>query len=558
MNDIELTGAVESLSDYGSIIKNLENGLLDQPNIQPSLITGSIRGTRSQVGPPRVISGNEAVDQNLHIKKSDQLIPISIGEIERFKLQQQNKLSGNSDQRYPSGDSEITPNGIMQVSMTNKGLDLIIEPDILKEPFKTATVSPVGPKRVSEADKKRIQCSHMYSIDTPILDFLGYDSKGKPYYTDGNSYIERCIYTGYDKSFVSPKIWSPLQGGKKVFLDETYKLSKSGKPVTAKSSNGDITIKGSESGEFLVNGAPPVNDTLTMISKSGYYYTNRPAIKSLFLGYNDSNSVPNKSKYFEKSKDGKKYFYSDRISEHELYADLITPNTISYRKNIGPKFGGKFRNGKEESLYNSNTSNTSDKFRGSYRSLLSSLSKFDIVDIKNETSSNIKRPVLRRRSEQYGPNPLQHLFYMDYYDWRKYTTTYIPSDEKIFNASWKELYCVETLRSDSYDPNIRVFPIDNFFNSGKIGRFEIYPNDVMVDKTRILDIYFGLMEMHIKSFSWDDIFKIVDLIPQFRSDWTDSDWNKLTWIQKNEIRMKELNELESVWEIIEQVLSSTI
>lgn len=557
MNEINSPNIIEDLSDNEILLRRIESGFYDTPKLEDVFITGSIRGTNLKIGSPVLFPNNDFFRENLGIEKKSNLF-LSAGYMERSKLQDKNKILGLMDDRNPGGDSFGSPSGIAHVNIGMDGLDLTIEPNILKEPFKTVTNTPFGPKRMSEADKKRMQCYHMYSIDTSILDFIGYDSNGKPHYTDGNSYIERCIYTGYDKSFIAPKIWNPRRGGKSVVLDEPYKISKNGMPIEGTSAYGGVTFDKSEPREFAINEPRPINDPILMISKSGYYYTTRQPIKSLFLGYNDSNTLPNKSTFFEKPREGKKYFYSDRTSEHELYADLVTPNTVSYRKNVGPKFGGKFRDGKEESHYNSSNTKTSDKFMGSYRSLLLSLSKVDIVDIKTQPFGGGKRPVLRRRSEQYGPNPLQHLFYMDYYDWRKYTSTYIPSDEKILNASWKELYCVETLRSDTYDPNLRVFPVDNFFNSGKIGRFEVYPNDVMVDKTRILDIYFGLMEMHIKSFSWNDIFKIIDLIPNFRSEWTDPNWKNLTWLEKNEIRMKELGNLEPIWEIIEKILSASV
>ena len=61
--------------------------------------------------------------------------------------------------------------------------------------------------------------------------------------------------------------------------------------------------------------------------------------------------------------------------------------------------------------------------------------------------------------------------------------------------------------------------------------------------------------MHLKSFSWQDIMSIVDMIPEFTSPWNDRNWEKLPYWEKNEKRFSELdNNLKPIWELIKKVL----
>jgi hypothetical protein len=267
---------------------------------------------------------------------------------------------------------------------------------------------------------------------------------------------------------------------------------------------------------------------------------------------------------------------------------------------------------------------------GSYRRLLFSLNKHDEIEINFYTSldssisknvndnkikkvSNVTKPTIVRRSEQYGPNPLQHLFYMDFFDWRKYTTTYLLkrynptyikpyaldewsrdqrdlnrfgqsySDRTIFSrksySEWNTIGEADRVKDQELQNEIDTIHLGNRLtyllgrttNSVSISSF--LQNDCLdssirwkksgddpyfVDNTYILDIYFGLMEMHLRGFSWKTIMSIVDMIPQFHGDYFDTtyvNWKNLSKKEKDKIRFQQLEiGLKPIWDLIEKIL----
>jgi hypothetical protein len=295
----------------------------------------------------------------------------------------------------------------------------------------------------------------------------------------------------------------------------------------------------------------------------------------MFLGYNDADIVPDAATFWPQPRKGKKHFYNDRICENELHNAIFFADWLTMKPRpegsvaIGIKSYPMFE--KEQVMYSKeskggNPFETQYSYQnGSYRNLLNSLSKVDIIEYRNKkkrvgpTIKQVSEPHLKRRIEQYGPNPLQHLYYMDYFDWRKYTTTYIPDDEyKLEIISMEKP--IETLLGQNPLSGDKLYFFNNFLNSGERGRFDVTQLDdtyFFTDTTYILDIYFGLMEMHLKSFSGKDIMSIVDMIPEFRSPWNDPLWESSSQEEKNNTRFEELdNNLKPIWEMIKQVLDS--
>lgn len=492
------------------------------------------------------------------IKKTPFLEVSNISRI--FKQDLKNSI-GVRDPRDMTNDTPMTPGGLVQIDINNTTYELEPRINNLQESLKTVTNTPYGPIRQNESEKIRTDIKSMYSIQGNILDIIGLDSRGILKYTDGNSFIERCIFTGYHNSFKPSTSWKPSQQFQRYV--ENFEIpSKSDLKVVGRWVDGEIPIDSNSNRSnfsFIVTSAPNQQIPVVFVSKSGYYYTRRPPIKSMFLGYNDQNIVPNSAVFWEKPISKKINFYNDRICENELQYSMKTWFELRggrqmFRTNFDKEYILKE---KESCLYGTPNKKTNTPM-GSHRRLLESLSKSDIILNKTLDDGTIT-PYLKRRIEHYGPNPIQHIFYMDYFNWRKYTTTYIPEDELSIDFFGFKKPVDSLISNEPFNKN-RSILVDNFINGGNRGRFYfdlIGDTWFFQDSTYIIDIYFGLMEMHLKSFSWKDIFSIVDRLPELDSSWTNPNWDNLSYGQKSEIRFKELDEkLEPIWNLIKQVIDS--
>lgn len=564
---------------------------------------GQISGTNIKLGEsPIIYPEGENLAASVVIenykpasKKTPFLEPQNITRIRDNRSQ---VFNGTRDPREPFNETPESPSGIIEVNVNPVDKSFEVSPKKIKETYKTTTITPYGPLRQSESTLKRENVDSMYNLKTPIISEIGADSTGKTIFTDGESFIEKCVFTGYDKSFIPVKIWKPSQQTRPLDKTLTVYPDENGK-IIGRWKDGEVDV--SELHDIVgqpmqVNITQPQEVVIPQIftSKSGYYFTRRPPIKGMFLGYNDADLVPDVATFFENTQvsvdstrvrpatgptsythNRKIHFFNDRISENILHYPRPFVNWSTSKPR--PKGGVLVdvdvysMTGKEQVMYSKKNTSTGYN-QGSYRTLLNSLSKVDIIEYKTVKNryETIVKPQLKRRIEQYGPNPLQHLFYMDYYDWRKYTTTYIPEDEymmKIIEPTrelqWSVEKPVDTVLGQNPLSEFRVFFIDNFLNSGDRGRWELSPNQdadgnfFFKDTTYILDIYFGLMEMHLKSFSWQDIMIIVDMIPEFTSPWNDPNWEKLSYREKNQKRFSELdNNLKPIWELIKKALDS--
>lgn len=535
-------------------IDNLPNKTYPDVTI-PRFDIGKVYGTDIKLGDTYKIYPEQSsqyvyvVDNNNKIREitgSDAPSPfLTPASVQRMRYHENSVYLSTKDPRQPFNDTPESPNGFFDIYVNTNTQEFQILPKILNEPFKTAMSSPYGTIRTNESDLRRLDAYTMYSLKNAVLSMIGADSTGRPVFSDGNTFVEKCINMGYYKSAIPPKIWKPSQ--QKSVLNKQIKLS---------SENGEFTII-TKTGEKIIESVLPdkslplnivdVSDehsTITFLSKSGYYFTNRPPIKGMFLGFIDANDAekyrPLSNVYRDVPLSGQKYFYNDRMCENEL-------SSTGFRYGALVKNKPTFLNDREENIFGNQ--------RNGYRKMLSNLEKVDTVQMKMINGVSI--PTLKRKVEQYGPNPIQHIFYMDYYDWRKYTTVYIPEDEhklKIKNLIIPQ----DSLYKESFSDKC-TFPLNNFGNMR--GRFDVNVGEdgvfYLTDTTHILDIYFGLMEMHIKSFSWDDIFRIIDLVPDFRGEWNDSQWNSLSFEEKTKIRLTELNEkLSPIWELLRDILAN--
>ena len=427
---------------------------IDVPNIGPTI--GLLPPPLDEEGQLKfsTIHTNDGLNKNIPF--------YTPGTQQRIEHQNKSQYKSIKDAREILNDNAIMPAGIFFAQPNAKTGMIETFPAVIQESQPQVLPKPIGPIRTTENTLKREQVSDMYNIDRDgMSNYLGSDSLGNRMYSDGNSYLERLIFTGYDRSFLQPKV-------------PYYEVSHSKDPY------------GNTLQDLIVKNR---TDKTMLISKSGYYYTSTAPIKSLFLGYNDDNILPSgipmfwtSPREYGDSGTSNRYFYNDEISSKELkffkrkssykdykYANLINGDyldeSIFWSKNIYSKFFDEKDNIVDyNTLKNLVTKNglhavpvvppgtnipfkvtseatydTNPYGEGTYREMIFNLAKHDLVELTvynsldvsptissaNMTNKPIVKPTIVRRSEQYGPNPLQHLYYMDFFDWRKYTTTYI-------------------------------------------------------------------------------------------------------------------------------------
>lgn len=563
----------------------------------------------------------------------------------RMEYQTHQQIENVKDARDFVNDNELIPSGIQWHQINEKTGKIEIFPAVIQESHPQVLPKQIGPVRTSENALKRKRVKDMYGLDERQMNtFVGVDSLGNKIYSDGNSYLERLISTGYAKSFEQPKI-------------PHYFVSRS------------FDIYGNLQSDLV---AQNFVDQTILISKSGYYYTSTTPIRSILLGYNDENILPSEIPVFWQvsredfnSPANMRYFYNDDINAKELKyfrkkdkdlqnADLIQGDyleeTLFWSKNIFKKLFDANNNlvtyDEIKSYVTINNLNVVPVVKkgidippsyaeGSYRRMIFNLNKHDEIEqafyasIDSSLSldarlnsiksfSNVNKPMIVRRSEQYGPNPLQHLFYMDFFDWRKYTTTYLlkrynspyikhyltdewerdQKDLRQFGESYRSNTILErktysqwqqindlipTVKDQDLQKDLYTFYLGNRLTyllgrtSDSVTLSSFISNDYLdpslrwsksgddsclVDNTYILDIYFGLMEMHLRGFSWDTIMRIVDLIPQFHGDHFDTSyvgWRNLSKKEKDQIRLRQLDiGLKPVWELIEKILINAV
>lgn len=592
--------------------------------LAPTTFDGSVNDVYAKyptIQKPEYVGKLKTGDSDSSIQSKKTFPGADVPSAARVIFDSMEQVLGYKDSREMPNSTYGSPAGHIYLSKNMKTGNVDIYPAQIKETIETVKKSPIGPKRSSETHIRRRNVSVMYGVPDDVMSsFLGYDSNGVPRYSEGNSYIERCIFTGYYKSFTTPS--AVLNN---VQLDRPSELF----PNATLGINLNQKVFG---------------DDIVWISKSGLYYTRSLPVNNIFLGYNDNDVIPRKTPLtWLKTKDIKVGGNSSTsYKPRSIYSDQIALFELRNHKNIdieGSPAGSMIGKNDQiksfpihESLYwsdreikrmremnildpnsilnctaKSYIKDSKDVTEGSYRQMLYNLSKVDILEyvfekgeisvsliesIQKSSKIDFTYPQLKRRSEQYGPNPMQHLFYMDFYDWRKYETLYIskiPSgpffdlsgvkDRLSVSPSLENLY---RLAGDTFQlPNDKIGGLGNVYvySNGRINdglsrhpnlsdsavllsdRFTL-PNpevpNVFIDNTYILDVYFGLMELHLKSFSWKTIMTIIDMIPQFYGDHLDSpsvNWKSKSPYEKSSIRIKQLNEsLKPIWDIITKLL----
>jgi hypothetical protein len=434
----------------------------------------------------------------------------------RILYQTRGHLDGWKDPREAVNDNLESPLGEIYGSFNSKTDEYVIKPAVLRQPIIQSIQEKVGAIRGSLADTYRRNCFRMYNCSSgsykittdkignykytkpkpifhegQILFLIGNDELGNSHFSDSDSFRERCIFTGYNKSFenridvslpeidnekttnIEKEFWSNITNAIKT---ETWDGKKT--PYvsnTIKDKDGKTSYR-----RFAV----------TYISKSGRYFTSSPPVNTLFLGYYEEDAFYSTSTTLKKPRIGLTKDPNDAKTGYRLFAPNYSVKERRYKND------GTFRDIMINNVYKNDV-------------ILKNVSSI------NENSSflkqNISIPKLAPRRELYGPNPFQHILYADYLVWERYLTNY--------NFNW--------IKAGGFDLNNecsnyfrqygwRVVPITDRYEKPVFVSSEDYPNFYWIeikDKTRILDVYFGLMEMHIKGYPWSVIFEVMDKLP---------------------------------------------
>lgn len=440
----------------------------------------------------------------------------------RSLYQTRGVLDGWRDPRSIVNENIESPPGEIYGSFNQKTDEYVIKPAVIREPIITSIQNKVGSTRASLSDVYRRNCFKMYRcninsynitqskignyiyskpkpifVDEQLVFSLGYDEVGNAHYSDSDSFRERCIFTGYNKSFenrifvslndidndrvpiIEREFWNDISIAIKT---ETWQNKKTSDiSATIKSKDGRVSTR---------------NFPVTYISKSKRYFTSSPPINTLFLGYYEEDIFNGLSKDIKRPRMG------------TTSKDLPRPGNKIYG-DYGTKYTNPF----------------SYKNDGTFRDILmDNVYKNDVilkkVIVGNDSGISLKKnitiPKLAHRSELYGPNPFQHILYADFLFWDKYLTNYNFNWTRNIDPNEFDLKvgrgCGDFIKQYGW----RSVPISDRFEKPNFAYSEDYPNFYWIeiqDKTRILDVYFGLMEMHIKGYPWSVIFKVMDKLP---------------------------------------------
>jgi hypothetical protein len=282
-------------------------------------------------------------------------------------------------------------------------------------------------------------------------------------------------------------------------------------------------------GQTEFNKSLNVKIPITFGSKSGkYQYSSLPE-KTMLLGFYEKFPISGREKNEKisiKKDDDKRIQYSGNSEE-------FLPIPSMQRDSFGRKVFSQL----------DDVSRDVDSSSDFMNVLKTSVYKDDItlndVFLKNTTilsgeSLNLTIPMVARRSELYGPNPLQNLMYADMINWNTNLLEY-NIEENVTKWEPRLDYIRNNFRQNIAS-ECQNFILTDILKTGRLShmqnRYEepvvVYTEDngywiTIKDKTRISDVYFGLKEMHIKGYPWKTILNVIDSYirdSSFRIDYT--------------------------------------
>lgn len=451
----------------------------------------------------------------------------TLGTLTRLSYQGKGSLQGWKDPREPINDNLDSPMGTIHMGINQRTKGLVFKPAILEETIDPVIPFEIGPTRKSLSDIYRRNVSRMYSLyeneyvdpkigpiygNKYLMHVIGYDSNGNPHFSDSKTFREKLIFTSYNKSFENTIVFT---------LRDLQKLDKKPMYFGFFTKTLDFFLKDLGKLQFDDTIYRDIADIpVTFASKSGKYQYSSLAEKTMLLGFYEK--FPISGREMGESVSIKND--SDKRIQYSGDKDELTPIPSIQRDSFGRKVFSQL-----DDVYP--TQSNKVDFNVDFMNVLKNdIYKDDItiknVSIQNTTllsrqTLNLSVPIVARRSELYGPNPLQNLLYADMINWNTNLVEY-NIEENI--ARWEPRldYITKNFRR-TVSQECNQFIVTEILETGRISpmsdRYEepvvVYSQDngywiTIKDKTRISDVYFGLKEMHIKGYPWKTILNVID------------------------------------------------
>lgn len=276
-------------------------------------------------------------------------------------------------------------------------------------------------------------------------------------------------------------------------------------------------------------------------SKTGLYSTSNLPCPIIFLGYHDD--------YYAKTSPAS-------IEKYEKN-EIIEPMTIA-------KLKMSYTVGKPDISEIHTVPSIKPRIKKYGRNPLLDIFYLNVVNpyIENLDYNNVPPRTGNRYSQERkwsNPNRLPFRSNRSEKNWHLWPELTYGEFPSIFPSHWQynDLYSFrpkdlsskwDTITDNQWDKKVKT-TILNSEDRWSLG-IEYQSNDtnkplvVLTDKTPILDLYFGLMEMHVKGVSWEEIFQYVETA---HSCIKNNNYLKWTREEKTEI---DLVKLEKLWEIV--------
>lgn len=444
----------------------------------------------------------------------------SSGQYNRLYYHRNMVNSGINDPRDLYGDDIDSPMGVLHANYGIESEKIVFKPALLKETIQPSIPSEIGPIRKALARKMRREIIKMYRLyegvyseatddpvysevggttsihrRRPLLFPIGKDGKGIFHYSDNESFREKCVFTGYYNSFqfgfnktmkfLFEKRNSPYWGN--VYRDFYRILKGAGYTDTQIHSNSE-------------------NIPVVYRSKTNKYYFSSTPSKTIFAGYFE-NDLPIGAENTKANRFLNMLNAQNKLQELS-YINIPKFNVDNYNR---PIF---YKKGVQKTQLNS----TDREFFGI---LSMNIYKDDFI-IENTRIAALtskyadiqKIPTIFKRHEMFIPNPMDNLLYSDMILWNSNLVNYDPiySLALLRNTFGEDFYSIFSAN------NGRLVPEDDRYETPELQ----YSEDIgyyisITDKTYITDVYFGLMEMHIKGYPWKKIINMmrmdIDKVP---------------------------------------------
>lgn len=411
-----------------------------------------------------------------------------------------------------------------------------------------------------------------------VTSFDDFWEKLKKYYTDVSDFIEKFFTDGEYVNSIKEDLFKNISAGLDDLLNDFAKFADDALLKMADQTIQMVSSSVLESVKKQINRASPErtllsprrifkNGSVYLRSKSGAYVTNRQPCPIIFLGFNDNVILSSFSTYNgqEKCLDGLKK--TDQITNVKYVNPKYNPlmvGGVGISSAISPNIG------------NMTPMPDTNIDRG--------------INIKSRIDTI---PVINKRPRQYGRNPFLDIFYLNLIPesyannpksakYTHRTGTPIPirypntndsngrlfvkdySVPSYFPPHWNEMEVAEgsgfnyreqadlLLGDELYLKRQRL----NILSAKERWNMSIAPIGggenivILEDNTPILDIYFGLLQLHIHGLPWSELNEYINIAKSSLKIGSSRDTKFSTEVASHFNSSINLTKLNNLWEII--------